>query len=407
MIQSTGMRSPSTKKSMPRLAPIVIVSGLLFSGFSFVQLTRLTAIAQNERCPVCSSITPPLPTLVGCVNVNDTTSENAVQFIPIEGPGYRIYRPFDVSGDLLQRERLVAPPEYWIAQTEKKYKRMDPMTTGNQDRPVAERSRSAYQEMLKDFVTGLVYGKEEKSVLAKLGNLKLNIFEYEESLREGGLDWTYLGSTMTGIQRINNVQYLISQVVQNNIPGDYLEAGVWRGGSSVFARGVLRSLNQGHRKSYVCDSFQGLPAGDKNLHPDDKNWDKTPYLSVSDIVVATSFREAALLDENVIFARGFFNHTMKPLAKQINSLAILRLDGDMYESTVDVLYHLYDKLSLGGYVIMDDWDNFPSQFACLDFFAAHKFDPDIVRIDKVSVYWQKRVEIKVQYWRYEKSAFKL
>jgi hypothetical protein len=79
----------------------------------------------------------------------------------------------------------------------------------------------------------------------------------------------------------------------------------------------------------------------------------------------------------------------------------------MYESTVDVLYHLYDKLSLGGYVIMDDWDNFPSQFACLDFFAAHKFDPDIVRIDKVSVYWQKRVEIKVQYWRYEKSAFKL
>ena len=77
----------------------------------------------------------------------------------------------------------------------------------------------------------------------------------------------------------------------------------------------------------------------------------------------------------------------------------------MYESTVDILYHVYDKVSIGGYVIMDDWDNFPSQSACLDFFAVHNVQPKIVRIDQVSVYWQKTKQITVQYWRYTTSQF--
>lgn len=77
----------------------------------------------------------------------------------------------------------------------------------------------------------------------------------------------------------------------------------------------------------------------------------------------------------------------------------------MYTSTVDVLYNLYDRLSLNGYVIMDDWWGFASKCACLDFFAWHKIDPEIVWIDKVSAYWQKTEEVEVQYHRYETSRF--
>ena len=78
----------------------------------------------------------------------------------------------------------------------------------------------------------------------------------------------------------------------------------------------------------------------------------------------------------------------------------------MYESTVDVLYHLYDKLSIGGYVIMDDWFGFPSKTACEDFFRAHGINPEIKVIDQLAAYWQKTEEVDIQMWRYEQSAFK-
>ena len=73
----------------------------------------------------------------------------------------------------------------------------------------------------------------------------------------------------------------------------------------------------------------------------------------------------------------------------------MRLDGDMYESTVDVLYHLYDKLSVGGYVIMDDWFGFPSKVACEDFFQVHNIHPTIVPIDDLAAYWQKTEQVEI------------
>ena len=78
----------------------------------------------------------------------------------------------------------------------------------------------------------------------------------------------------------------------------------------------------------------------------------------------------------------------------------------MYESTVDVLYNLYDKLSIGGYVIMDDWYKFPSKKACEDFFTVHGFKPEIILIDQNSAYWKKTEHIDIQYWRYEQLKFK-
>ena len=121
--------------------------------------------------------------------------------------------------------------------------------------------------------------------------------------------------------------------------------------------------------------------------------------------VAENFATASVLDVNVVFVKGFFNLTMIPLSKQIDKLAIMRLDGDMYQSTVDVLYNLYDKLSLNGYVIMDDWFGFPAKTAVEEFFKVHKINPKIVAIDKLSAYWQKTEEVTVQKWRYSQFKF--
>lgn len=217
---------------------------------------------------------------------------------------------------------------------------------------------------------------------------------------------------MAGLKRLDNIRELLTDVIQNNIEGDYIETGVWRGGSSIFARAVLYVNGQSDRTSYVCDSFRGLPPGDRNLtfnktgiELTDQGWDKTKYLEVPAEIVAQGFQKHSLLDSNVVFAKGFFNETMPPLSKRIKKLSIMRLDGDMYESTVDVLYHLFDKLSVGGYVIMDDWANFPSKHACNDFFKVHGISPNIIAIDSSSAYWKKTEQVELQYWRYEKNQF--
>jgi hypothetical protein len=114
---------------------------------------------------------------------------------------------------------------------------------------------------------------------------------------------------------------------------------VWRGGSSVFARAVLTVLGEADKRvSYVCDSFSGLPPGDRSLDSKDKNWDNTPYLwggwigttlhifEVASEIVANNFIKYDLLDYNVVFAKGFFNETKPPLSKKIEKLSVMRLD---------------------------------------------------------------------------------
>ena len=79
---------------------------------------------------------------------------------------------------------------------------------------------------------------------------------FDLNLRKGGSDWTLLGATMTGWERLDNVRKLLTDVIQSNIPGDYIETGVWRGGSSVFARAVITAHGeQEKRVSYVAIHF--------------------------------------------------------------------------------------------------------------------------------------------------------
>jgi len=219
------------------------------------------------------------------------------------------------------------------------------------------------------------------------------------------LVYIFPGFGVFGGARLDNVRLLLEDVVSRNIPGDYIETGVWRGGSSIFARAVLRSLNEGGLMSYV-DSFQGLPPGEKKLDHNDKRWNMRPYLEANTEEVAKNFRESGILDSKVVFAKGFFNETMPPLAPRIKRLPVMRLDGDMYQSTVDVLYHLYDKLSVGGYVILDDWFKFPAKTACEYFFRLHNISPETEVIDDLAVYWKKTKDVDIQYWRYEQMKFK-
>jgi hypothetical protein len=317
-----------------------------------------------------------------------------------EGDRFRIFCPFFMTS---LPHQLLASPEDWLDRLEARFSWLDTIVASNDERTLLARSQAAYYEFLENYVTGLCFGGEEYSIMARRAVEKEPL---DIDLRKGGLDWTYLGDTMTGSLRLNSLKKLLHDIIQNEISGDFIETGVWRGGMSIFARGILQANNQTYRKSFVCDSFQGLPPGDRDLDPKDKNWNTFNYLEVSELIVAENFKAAGVLDPNVIFVKGFFNDTMPEVAKMTESLAIMRLDGDMYESTVDVLYHLYEKLSIGGYVIMDDWNFHPSKTACEDFFKAHNISPAIIEVDKLSAYWQKTEQVNVQYWRYEQLNFK-
>jgi len=215
-------------------------------------------------------------------------------------------------------------------------------------------------------------------------------YEYDDQKRMNGTDWSPMAHTMIGRKRLDNLQQCIQDVLENRIPGDFIETGVWRGGATIFMRAILKAFGDTSRVVWVADSFEGLPEPDENIYPKDKGDTHHTHkeLAVSMESVEENFRKYGLLDDQVQFLKGWFRDTLP--AAPIKKLAILRLDGDMYESTMDGLKHLYPKLSVGGYLIVDDYGAVPAcKEAVHDFRQDHDINEEIVRIDWGGVYWQK------------------
>lgn len=210
--------------------------------------------------------------------------------------------------------------------------------------------------------------------------------------RLNGYDWPANADTMIGLNRLNNIELCIHSIINEKIPGDFIETGVWRGGSTILMRAILKELNIRERKVWVADSFQGLPKPDSSNYYADKNNKlfQQKIFRVKSEEVKNNFRKYDLLDEQVVFLEGWFKDTL-PKAP-INKLALLRLDGDMYESTIQALNNLYPKLSSGGYVIIDDYNAFDNcKQAVVDYRNEHKIQDMIIEIDKEAVYWRKTV----------------
>ncbi len=196
--------------------------------------------------------------------------------------------------------------------------------------------------------------------------------------------------SMLGNRRLNNVEAVIRTVLDEKVPGHFLEAGIWRGGACIFARLLLNHLDpEGGRRVFVADSFEGLPPSD---HDADKPFPfhEDPSLSVSLPQVRENFRLFGLdPDEGTTFVKGFFADSFPCL--QTGGLAVLRADGDLYVSTMDILNNLYDQVVPGGYVIIDDYGALePCRLATEDFRKAHGVTEEMHWIDWTGVYWRKR-----------------
>eukprot|EP00667_Euglena_gracilis_P015690 EG_transcript_16352 len=166
--------------------------------------------------------------------------------------------------------------------------------------------------------------------------------------------------SMAGLRRLNNVQSLLEDVVFRGVPGDFIETGVWRGGICLVAAAVFRAYGQfPQRNVWLADSFEGLPPStwdiDRKFH---EGMDDLPMLKDNSMAaVQRSFKGYDLLNDNIKWLPGYFNETLPKAKKQWTAFAVIRLDGDLYQSVYESFVHLYPLLSRGGYVIVDDyWD---------------------------------------------------
>ena len=198
-----------------------------------------------------------------------------------------------------------------------------------------------------------------------------------------------LAHTMIGLKRLDNLQFCIENALANEVPGDLIETGVWRGGACILMRAVLAAHGVTDRRVFVADSFQGLPPPDVSLYPKDRGdrHHEQIFLGISREEVEQNFRLYGLLDDQVVFLEGWFKDTL-PKAPT-NALCVMRLDGDMYQSTMEALTSLYPRLSPGGYCIIDDYDLQGACEAVDDYRRENRIACPIQRIDESGVFWQR------------------
>ena len=227
---------------------------------------------------------------------------------------------------------------------------------------------------------------------SKMFVLKSDNYSLEERRlrRTNGVDWPLMqAQTMVGLRRLQNIQELLEDVIEKHIEGDVVETGVWRGGASIFMRAILKVNNINDKIVWLCDSFEGLPKPEPDKYPADSGDKHYTYdfLSVSQKTVEDNFIKYDLLDEQVRFVKGYFEDTLWDIPAE--KFCLLRLDGDMYSSTIISLEALYPKLSQGGYVVIDDFGLAPCAEAVNDFRKANNINSKIIDVDGSGAYWCK------------------
>jgi hypothetical protein len=260
-----------------------------------------------------------------------------------------------------------------------------------------DQNRRAYLSLLKLALTDLA-GPRTRAVHSNPeGVLFTRELEAEElKYRAAGIDWPVNGLTMTGLSRLDDLQDCVESVVEEGIPGDMIEAGAWRGGSSILMRATLDSLGDSGRTVWLADSFNGFPAPDREAYPEDNNLNFNLNLSQEDFLavpveeVRGHFERFGLSD-GIEFVEGYFEDTMPGL--EGGRWSVVRLDGDTYESTLLSLRALYPGLEKGGYLILDDYGFLPEcRKAAEDFRRENDITEEISAIDWTGARWRKQTE---------------
>jgi len=212
---------------------------------------------------------------------------------------------------------------------------------------------------------------------------------FDLATRSEGKDWPASAETMIGLLRLDNVEQCVRTALDDGIEGDLIETGVWRGGAGILMRAVLKAYEDERRVVWLADSFQGLPKPDAATYPQDAGDVHWNYgeLAISRRQVEDNFRRYGLLDDQVRFIEGWFRETLP--GAPVERIAVLRVDGDMYESTIVALESLYPKVTPGGFVIIDDYGALTRcRQAVDDFRSANGISEPLHMVDWTGAFWR-------------------
>ncbi|AFZ03538.1 TylF/MycF/NovP-related O-methyltransferase [Calothrix sp. PCC 6303] len=189
--------------------------------------------------------------------------------------------------------------------------------------------------------------------------------------------------TYCSLGKLKNISRVCEYINNNNVPGDFVECGTYKGGSAAV---ISQHLNSG-RHLWLYDSFAGLPETSPEDGEDAKKWVGDCLATVED--VETVMGLVGTKAENYTIRKGWFEDTFinSPLPETV---ALLHCDADWYKSVLLVLETFYDRIPDGGCVILDDfgfWEGCREAF--YDFCHQRHEKPLIERVESDQAFWIK------------------
>lgn len=207
--------------------------------------------------------------------------------------------------------------------------------------------------------------------------------------------------TMTSVERMYSLYEATRYVLDRGISGDFVECGVWRGGSAMLIAMMLKNRNVRDRKLYLYDTFEGMSAptaDDKDFRGQqatqlmEKNADnkETSVWCLADLrEVKHNMGLTALPADQIVYVQGKVEDTI-PATLPTGDIALLRLDTDWYESTWHELVHLYPRLVEHGILIIDDYGHWEGCRKAVD----HYFEQEKIRMLLHRIDYTGRIGIK-------------
>jgi O-methyltransferase len=184
--------------------------------------------------------------------------------------------------------------------------------------------------------------------------------------------------------QLDLIEEIVVVLDELKVPGDFLEAGVWRGGAIILMRALLDAYRIDHRRVFAADSFSGIPQNRHAVNDPVDDWSDRWAASLEE--VRQSVARLGFLDEKIVFVPGYFADSLGSLTNE--RFALIRLDSDSYDSVRTSLEYLYPLLSTGGFVIIDDWHLPGCRMAVEDFRARHAIGGEI-QVSSGNAFWAK------------------
>ena len=200
--------------------------------------------------------------------------------------------------------------------------------------------------------------------------------------------------TMLSNERLYSIYQRVRLVCQMDLEGDIVECGVAAGGASAMMAAVVAKHSRRKRMVYACDTFEGMPTPDARDTHSKQDAESSGWGSGTCAAPAGSLLEIADklgVREFVEPVKGLFADTLPALKDKLGrGIAFLHMDGDWYESTMDILTHLYSKVQGRGFIQVDDYGHWDGcRQAMTDYAAKHGFAFQVHPIDATGVWLQR------------------